>query len=126
MALAYISFAGMNNGNAEFYADIGTNKYFRYRIGNAKEKVNGVDMLDDVVHQSEMMQQENSNPFNSRFLVKVPANLFGKNRQYIQLNSYGDPGGRSPAISQVVEVYPQAELTNNDWPLLSQSKQMSM
>ncbi len=127
MALAYISFAGMNSGQAEFYADIGTNKFYRYRIGGVKNRTNGLDQLDEVTHNSELFEHSDSNPFNSRFMIKVPVTLFQRSREFVQLYSYGDKQGISPAISEATEVNPQADILNNEWPLLTgQSKQMSM
>lgn len=127
MALSYISFAGINNGQAEMYADIGTNRFYLYKIGREKTKINGLNLAEQVNYTSPLFEQAEQNPFNSRFLIRIPLTLFEKTKEYVQLYSYSSKDGTAPAISELAEVNPQADILNNDWPLLTgQSKQMSM
>lgn len=127
MALAYISFAGINNGQAELYADIGTNKFYSYKIGQGINRTNGLNLVEQVRYTSPLIEQPEQNPFNSRFMIRIPISLFEKSKEYVQLYSYGSRDGTAPAISEPKEVNAQAGILNNEWPLLAgQSKQMSM
>lgn len=117
MALAYIKFLGSNEKGAEFKADLGTNLYYRYKIGDSKRVVNGLELVDEVVHTSPIFQNTEGNVFNSAFEFKIPATLFNTKHRYLQLFSYKDQNGKSPAVSRVVSVYPSVGLLSDELPV---------
>ncbi|MBX7225023.1 MAG: hypothetical protein K1X55_03275 [Chitinophagales bacterium] len=105
MALAYLKLESNENSVVRFKADIGTNRWFRYIIGKKKDHQNGIDIIDEVIHESKLFEQSNENPFNSSFNLEIADDLFRDGRKYVQLLSYKDNRGTSPAVSSAVLVF---------------------
>jgi hypothetical protein len=120
MALAYLSFTDVQNNEAQFYADAGVNTFYKYTIGNAKTNKNGVEVIDNVVHTSGLFEIDNANYISSRFLLTIPVHLFSLNSKYVQLQTFSNAQESSRTLSAVVRVHLQANIINDDWPLLQQ------
>ncbi len=120
MALAYLSFTDVQHDEAQFYADAGVNTFYKYVIGNAKGNSNGVEVIDNIVHTSRLFEIRDANFINSRFLLTLPVTLFSLNSKFIQLQTFSNRQEDSKTLSAVVKVNVQANIGNDDWPLLQQ------
>ena len=47
MALAFLNYRGIKGTNQQFIADIGTNRFYQFRIGNHKRKIGGLEQIDE-------------------------------------------------------------------------------
>jgi hypothetical protein len=126
MALSFLQFIGLDGNVFVFKADIGTNHFYRYKIGKDKREVNGLTLIDKILSESKVIQSGIENPFNSSFEFKVPAHLFPSDSRYIQLYSFKDNKGKGPALSEVVEVIPMMKKLTNEWPIMSSVKSTAM
>ena len=68
---------------------------------------------------------QKGNVFNSSFEFKISAELFNTRHRYLQLFSYKDKNGKSPAISKVIGVYPATGLLSEELPLSASLSQLS-
>jgi len=128
MALAILTYEGSSETGFHFRGDIGTNSFYKYEIGNSKISRNGVSLVDEITHESALMQPEPTSIFDSSFIIKIPGNFFNNNLIYVQLISYKDANHRSPAFSEVLEVlevFAVAELNSYTAPVLELSKSVN-
>jgi hypothetical protein len=108
MSLAHLTYKTQQGDRHVFTADTGTNRFYRYRIGAARRKdANGTESVDEVSHTSALLRTPAGDPlFSTRFLLEIPVALFTKENRFVQLFSFRDEAGNSPAVSQVVAVQP--------------------
>ncbi len=123
MALAILQYENTSEGNINFKADIGTNRFYKYAIGKRSELKSGLQLIDAVSYESEILKSPETNLFDSSFPIIVPAALFKNNNQFIQLNSYKNVEGKSPAFSDVVTVFAINDLI--DIPILGFAKSIN-
>jgi hypothetical protein len=118
MALAVLKYLGNSEGYHEFDADIGTSSFYQYRTGRSKRRDKGLEMVDEVLHQSALMKAPVSDParFNTRFRLRVPENNT-RDHRFIQLFSFRTAGLASPAVSEVVEIAPPVRNVIDDYKL---------
>src|SRR5439155_5755172 len=110
MALATLKYEGRDGGNCNFTADIGTNGFYKYAIAKTSTLKNGLALVDEVTFESQLLRPPEPNVFDSSFALTIPAELFKNNSPYVQLSSYKDATGKSPAFSEVVEVFAVPDL----------------
>ncbi len=107
MALAVLRYLEETGNGPVFRADIGSNEYYQYRIGEAKRKYKGLEFVDKVSFKSELIKAERKyEDIKTDFLFKVSRQLLQGKERFIQLYSYRDQSGKSPAISEVANVAP--------------------
>ena len=125
MALAYLRYEEQNIQAHAFWADIGSNKFYAFRIGKDKQVQKGLEQVDEVVFESQIFENQSAgNFFQSGFRLEIPADLFRNSAQYIQLLSYQNREGKSPAISKAIKIHQATDsLLPND--ILKKSYVMS-
>jgi hypothetical protein len=105
MALAILDLIGFENGNVQLNIDTGTSRYYRLRIGESVEKRQGIDWVEEVVFTTPMMTNEvGGRLLNSSKTISIPATRFKPGHSYVQLFSFKDAQGKSPAFSSVLKV----------------------
>lgn len=109
MALAILRYLEESGGHLVLEADTGTNTYYQFKAGKTKRKYKGLELVDDVVHTSPLLKAPSSGTGNlvTRFELRIPADVIGKDGRYIQLHSFSTKSRISPAISEVVTVQPK-------------------
>ena len=116
MALAILDLIDSGHGNVRFNIDTGTNRYWRLKAGRSVRRSNGVDWVDDVFLSTPIRASESGGSLlNSSKKVSVPAQEFLKgntgrrqpngSRVYVQLFSFKNADGKSPAFSDVVRLF---------------------
>lgn len=118
MALAFLKFKGINGDTAEFESDIGTNNFYKIKIGKSKTNTKGLELIDEVIYETPLFAGPEFNVFNSRFTVTIPADKFNSQSRYLQIISFKDENKKSPAVSKVVQVFPDLDLLNQDLPAI--------
>ena len=110
MALAILTFDedagfdGPEGGRAQFVAEIGTNRFFQWAVGDGNvTRTDGLNVLANRKHVSDVMGpiEEAS---RGRVSFSVPGELFDRENQHVQLMSYRTADRTGPAISDVVTV----------------------
>ncbi len=105
MALAILEFAAINNKAATFRIDTGTNGYYYLKIGKAIIERDGNRWVDDISSKTPLSRNENGGSLlNSNKEISVPAASFSREDCYVQLFSFKDTEGKSPAFSKVIKV----------------------
>ena len=119
MALAILKYLEKTDGHHVFEADIGTNIYYQYKTGKSKRKQKGLELVDDIIHQSALIKSpvSNKNSFDTRFLFKIPEKAVNKDARFIQLLSFKTQNQVSPAISEAITVLPSISDLNDDFKL---------
>ena len=119
MALAFLKYLEKSDGHHVFEADIGTNTYYQYKTGKEKRKQKGLELVDEVSHQSALIKAPvtNRNGFDTRFVFRIQENLINRDNRFIQLFSYKTQNQISPAISEVVTILPSMSDFNADYKL---------
>ncbi|MDG4862431.1 hypothetical protein P8605_30270, partial [Streptomyces sp. T-3] len=109
MALAHLRQQGDDGrGNLVFQADIGTNRYFTYRIGGPDSAdSDGFPELSEVSHTAHLAGPVPEHALG-RTRLSVPAGLFTYDHDLVQLVSYREPPDTGPALSEPVRVRPAA------------------
>lgn len=121
MALAIVSYDGEQQGQLQFEAQLGRNRYFQYRVGTEPRR----DRLG--------LQQLEDTTLESRVLGPVPEHRLGRIRfridrqaiqqgvgerlnrpQFIQLKSFRDAQGNGPAMSETVIIPPVMLQSDHD------------
>ena len=104
MALALLDFIEWNPQSAVFNIDIGTNVWYKFRIGSEKATVAGLDTIRNVTANTTLKKKkrEGEDFWDTKEEVRLPKNLFNRTNRYIQLISCKDESGRSPAVSKVI------------------------
>lgn len=125
MALAWLRYEGSENGRARFRADLGTNRYYAFAIGEGDAvRSDGVARLQDPAHVSGV-QGPIEESARGRTIVEVPAELFDRKNRAIQLMTFRTKEREGPAISEVVRV-PVGELGSDELPEIAFSMSHSM
>lgn len=107
MALAVLKYLEKSAGNLLFEADIGTNRFYQYKTGKGKRKQKGLELVDDVVHQSALIKAPvKGGGFQTRFMFSVPEEGMGRDSRFMQLFSFKSQNKVSPAISEVISIFP--------------------
>ncbi len=105
MALAILEFSTITNKGAKFRIDTGTNEYYYLKIGKAIAERNGMKWVDDVASKTPLSKNQKSGALlNSEIEISVPASLFSREDCYVQLFSFKNNEGKSPAFSKVIKV----------------------
>lgn len=106
MALAFITFAGITGDSADFELDIGSNRFYTYKIGKKITTLNGLKVVDERVYESPFLPGPDLQVVGYKFPVQIPIRLFSNQAPYVQIFSYYDKNKKSPAVSNIVHVYP--------------------
>lgn len=108
MALAHLKYRRLSGNDYFFVADTGTNAFFQFKIGKEKRRFRGIPVLDEVVFESPVLSVPRmpNQVLRTDFPLKIPGNLFSNEAKYIQLWSFKNERGQSPAISSAVLVNP--------------------
>ncbi len=103
MALALLEWLGTERGQARLLVDTGTNPYYQLKVGRTVDQRGGVDWVDQVYYTSPLRRNPASaNLFHTASEIVVPVQKFAQGRAYVQLFSYKDQQGKSPAFSAVL------------------------
>lgn len=108
MALAHLKYRRLSGNDYFFEADTGTNAFFQFKIGKERRQFRGLPVLDEVVFESPVLRvpRMENQVLRTDFPLKIPGQLFSREGRYIQLWSFKDETGKSPALSSVVLVNP--------------------
>lgn len=110
MGIAIISYNGQVGDQYRFSVDIGNRTYFSYQIGKGKKYRDLIALIDEQSYQSNVMKKENQgNWIQSSFYLFIDQRLFSNNQHQIQLISYKNLTGQSPAFSGIIEVIPLSD-----------------
>src|SRR3990170_4836462 len=98
MALAILKYLEKADGHHVFEADIGTNRYYHYKTGKSKRKHKGLELVDDIMHQSALIQApvSNAKSFDTRFIFTIPETAVNRDNRFIQLFSFKTRNQASP------------------------------
>src|SRR5918995_1607588 len=105
MALAILEYDGPGGGGHRFRAQIGTNRYWTWAVGDGKhaDRVEGFALLGERSHEAPM-----SGPLppeaRGRTVIDVPAHLFEGDNRHVQLLSFRERDMSGPAASDIVRV----------------------
>ncbi|UJR82742.1 hypothetical protein [Sandaracinus amylolyticus] len=105
MALAHLEPGDVAPGWVELVADIGTNAFYEYRIGDAEETVDYVSPL----------ARHDGGPFASVFRIRIPAERIGRGARVVQLVTYRDSARNGPAWSRPVRVHALPGSRTDEW-----------
>ena len=119
MALSVLRYLERSGGHHVFEADAGYNSYYQYKTGGSKRKYNGVDLVDDITHKSAILKAPvaTGRHFDTRFLLRIPENLFNRESRFLQLSTFKTQNQVSPAISEIITVLPSITDSNDDYKL---------
>lgn len=119
MALAFLKYLERSDGYHVFEADIGTNRFYQYKTGKTKRNHRGLDLVDEVSHQSALIKAPvtNKNDFNTGFILRIPESAIDRDNRLIQLFSFSTQDQVSPAISEVITVLPSMSDLDGDYKL---------
>jgi hypothetical protein len=124
MALAYVQFENSDGESCRFTMDLGRNRYYAYAIGDAETFVqNGLRLLSNRVHQSELMGPMDQAD-DGRSELTIPRELFDREHRSLQLISFRDQERNGPAVSSIVTVELD-ELASSELPPLTFSLAMN-
>lgn len=105
MALAILELLASEKANVRFKIDTGTNRYYRLKIGRGVRRKNGIDWVDDIFFSTPVGTNDAAGDLlNSSKDISIPATSFDKGNAYVQLFSFKNAEGKSPAFSRVVKV----------------------
>ena len=105
MALALLKLLSFGDDIGRFSIDTGTNPYYTIKIGQGSYKDNAFELLDGVVSETGLRRNEkSSNLLDSDMVVTIPAGRFSDKNCYVQLQTFKDETGRSPAYSKIVKM----------------------
>ncbi len=105
MALAILEFITSEKSQVKFNIDTGTNEYYYLKIGKRESERSGIKWVDGITAKTSLQKNENSkNLFNSSKDIAVPSKLFNDENCYVQLFSFKNKEGKSPAFSSVLKV----------------------
>jgi hypothetical protein len=109
MSMAFVQREGSGPGGAvRFRLDLGSSRYFTYRIG-PRERVDedGFELLADPSYVAPLAGPLPPERLG-RVVLDVPANRFDRENAYLQLISYRDAPDIGPAVSDLVHAGPAA------------------
>jgi hypothetical protein len=105
MALALLDPVGSGPRGARFRIDTGTNRYYRLKVGRAKQRRGGLEWIDEVTYSTPVAtNRAGGDLLGSAANVVIPARYFEGGHSYVQLFTFKTPDGKSPAFSPVVLV----------------------
>jgi hypothetical protein len=105
MALAILEYDGPGGGGHRFRAQIGTNRYWTWAVGDGRhpDHVDGFSILGERSHEAPM-----SGPLppeaGGRTVIEVPAHLFEGDNRHVQLLSFREHDMSGPAASELFRV----------------------
>lgn len=126
MALALLKLKNVIGNVAEFELDIGTNKFYKLKIGKNKINTQGLELIDEIVYETPLSKGPDFNAFNSRFPLVIPTDKFNSQSKYAQLFSFKDSRKKSPAVSKVVDVFRDLNLLKEDLPRMTSPLNLTM
>ncbi|MBA3704438.1 MAG: hypothetical protein H0W84_00620, partial [Bacteroidetes bacterium] len=105
MALAILEFITSEKSQVKFNIDTGTNEFFYLKIGKSERERSGIKWVDGITAKTSLQKNENSkNIFNSAKDISIPSKLFNEENCYVQLFSFKNKDGKSPAFSSVLKI----------------------
>ncbi len=105
MALAILEFITGEKGQAKFTIDTGTNEFYYLKIGKSETERSGIKWVDGITSKTPLQKNENSkNLFNSSKDIVISSKLLNNESCYIQLFSFKNKDGKSPAFSEVLKI----------------------
>jgi len=105
----------MEHGSAKFKIDIGTNNYYRLKIGKTLTKKNGISWVDTLSYTSPMQKLKNDGYlFNTEKMVELPSQHFDPKNCYAQLFSFKTTDGKSPAFSKAIKILVALNIDSTD------------
>lgn len=105
MALALLELLEVDLDQVKFRIDTGTNRFYQLKVGRAYRSRSGINWIDQVVYATPITANPASNNwFNSTQEVSLPVTRFENGRAYVQLFSFKNPQGKSPAYSNILRV----------------------
>jgi hypothetical protein len=105
MALAILEYDGPGGGGHRFRAQIGTNRYWTWAVGDGRrpDRVDGFTLLGERSYEAPM-----SGPLlpdaRGRTVIEVPAHLFEGDNRHVQLLSFREHDMSGPAASELLRV----------------------
>jgi hypothetical protein len=105
MALAILEYDGPGGGGHRFRAQIGTNRYWTWAVGDGRkpDRVDGFDILGERSYEAPV-----SGPLppeaRGRTVIDVPGHLFEGHNRHVQLLSFRERDMSGPAASELVRV----------------------
>jgi hypothetical protein len=121
MALAILDLVGIDDGNARFRIDTGTNRYYQLKLGRGAGTRSGFDWIDGVVHTTPLQLNEaGGGLLDSSTEISVPVGRARRHERgpaYAQLFSFKTREGRSPAFSAVVSLDRAMSVPGPDYEL---------
>ncbi|MBU0680019.1 MAG: hypothetical protein KKD73_01225 [Proteobacteria bacterium] len=107
MALAILSDDGYSDQHHNFRADLGSNLFYSYAIGDKEQTVKreGRRVLSPPLHKSELFGPLPQGA-DGRLRIKVLAQLFDNKNRFIQLYSFRTRDLAGPAFSDIISVLP--------------------
>jgi|GEM_PF-3157513 len=117
MALAFLRNKGKSKDAYQFIADVGSNLFYQFKIGKRKRVIGGVEVVTELRHVSPIFQlkPDFKRRIQTDFTLAVPIADFKYRARYIQLFSYKNREGKSPAISDVLRVIPASLNLNSEF-----------
>src|SRR5215203_3560038 len=105
MALAILEFITSEKSQVKFNIDTGTNEFYYLKIGTSERERSGIKWVDGITAKTSLQKNENSkNLFNSSKDISIPSKLFNNESCYVQLFSFKNKEGKSPAFSSVLKI----------------------
>ena len=106
MALALLDFQWADAHVVRLAIDIGTNLYYRYKIGQSISNRDGIDWVDNVTYTSPIVRRTSGadDLLHSSLELDVPSKNFSRDNCYVQLFSFRNTQGLAPAFSKVLMI----------------------
>ena len=105
MALALIRSKGRFKDQFRFDLDIGSNRFYSYAIGEGKRRgPTGSALIAAPKHQGKLTESARLSPVRTLQEFEVPAKLFDRKNNLIQVFSFRTPDRKGPAISNIIKV----------------------
>lgn len=105
MALAILQWESADSHDFRFKIDIGTNTFYRFKIGKSVIDRAGIKWVDEISKETPFRQKTKLTFLgDSEEEVRLPKNYFDSENCYVQLLSAKDAQGTSPAVSKVIRI----------------------
>jgi hypothetical protein len=105
MALAILQWESADSHDFRFKIDIGTNTFYRFKIGKSVIDRAGIKWVDEISKETPFHQKTKLTFLgDSEEEVRLPKNYFDSENCYVQLFSAKDAQGTSPAVSKVIKI----------------------
>ena len=119
MALAILELESEDKGNYRFKLDIGTNLFYKFKIGRSTEERAEMNWVTDISRSTKFKKRRKD--FiggDTSEEALLPINYFDRENCYVQLLSAKDEQGRSPAVSQIIKIpYGLRNVDSDDFEL---------